>query len=174
MRKKDKYFVTLFLLICAVFFYGFYTIKNQKQEIETLRQQNDSMGRLLLEQAMASFDAHAMDFTWSFYYYFNQKKINVQKTAAELTPEQRNLLQRYTDHFRFKKLVSMENFWYVDGGGGAKLEFDCPWGHIYTDPGRVFLKTPDGQEHYAHFEIDWEDYNALLHAFGIETSDDEF
>ena len=93
MRKKDKYFVTLFLLICAVFFYGFYTIKNQKQEIETLRQQNDSMSRLLLEQAMASFDAHAMDFTWSFYYYFNQKKINVQKTAAELTPEQRNLLR---------------------------------------------------------------------------------
>lgn len=170
MRKKDKYFVALFLLICAVFFHGFYTIKNQKQEIETLQQQNDNMSRLLLEQAMASFDAHTMDFTWSFYYDFNQKKIDIQKTAAELTPEQLDLLQRYTDHFQFKELVSRKGFWGVDGGGGAELEFDCPWGHIYTDPGRVFLKTPDGQEHYARFEMDWQDYAALLRSFGVDTS----
>lgn len=164
MNKNRKIFIGVLAGLLAVCFYGFHTIENQKKEIKTLRQQNDAISQVLLEQAVQSFDAHTMEFTWSFSF----RNAVVQKTAAELTPEQQDLLQQYMNSLRFEKLVSMETFWSVDGGGGTKLEFDCPWGHMYIDPGRVFLKTPDGQEYYAHFEVDWRNYKSLLNSFDID------
>lgn len=164
--KKYQIFAALVALTgaLAAFFCGFLIIEKQQEEIEALRQQRDAMSRLVLEQALRSFDAQTMEFSWRTYGGLPA----VEKVSDELTPMQLERAQGYIDSFRFERLVSKEEFNSVNTGVWAELEFDCPWGHVYTDASRVSLTTPDGQSHCAYFELDHARYQSLLNSLSAD------